>query len=238
MATAMTQPSVEPGGTVPLWVQRDWETACGRAKGKVAAVRLWDRVLTMDDRRRLGDDLDAAYAKYSGAVGMWRQLHGVSAPRAVVAVAVAIGFLDAGTGRALLRALGEEPDDPADAVEAAVASRGLVLVESPPQAFWDGEPVEVDWAGHASLWNLLWTLARASKGRGTVDAFTLRERDTGDLKFVTKRKYKLIKAPGFPLSLADLVMPAGRGTYRVALPPERIRVFERGAGDAVREWTP
>ncbi len=238
MATARTQPAAGPGDAVPLWVRRDWETAYLRVKGTAPALRLWDRVLTADDRRRLGDDLEAAYAKYRGAVGMWRQLHGVSVPRAVVAVGVRIGSLDADTGRALLCALGEESDDPADAVETAVASGGLVLVESPPQAFWDGTSIEVDWARHPSWWDLLWTLGRASKGRGAVDAFALRERGGGDPKFVTKRKHKLVNARGFPLTLADLVESAGRGTYRLALPPERIRVFERGAGDGVREWTP
>lgn len=238
MATATIQPPAGAGNAIPLWARRDWETAYLRVKGTAAALRLWDRVLSADDRRRLGGDLEAAYARHGGAVGMWRQLHGVSVPRAVVAVAIAIGFLDTGTGQALLRALGEDPDNPADAVEAAVASGGLVLVEAPRQAFWEGEPVEVDWARHTSLWELLWALARASKGGGVVDAFALQERDARDRKFVTKRKCRLVNAPGFPLSLADSVVSAGRGTYRLDLPPASIRVFERGAGDAVREWTP
>ncbi len=238
MAAAMVQPRAGSGDAIPLWVQRDWETAYQRVKGTAAALRLWQRVFTADDRRRLGNDLEAAYVQYRGAVGMWRQLHGVSGPRAVVAVAVRIGFLDADTGQTLLQALGEEPNDPDDAVELAVTAGGLVVVETPPQAFWEGNSVAVDWARHTRWWDLLWALARASKGRGAVDAFALRERDGGDRDYVKKQKHRLVHAPGFPLSLADLVVSAGRGTYRVDLPPARIRVFERGAGDAVREWTP
>lgn len=77
-----------------------------------------------------------------------------------------------------------------------------------------------------------------SKGGSAVDAFALRERDEGDPKFVTKRKCRLVSAVGFPLSLADRVVSAGRGSYRLDLPPARIRIFERGAGDSLREWTP
>jgi hypothetical protein len=169
---------------------------------------------------------------------MWIKLHGVSVPRAVVAVAVAIGFLDAGTGQTLLRALGEEPDDPGAAAEMAVASGGLVLVEVSRQVYWEGKPVEIDWGRHTAWWALLWELARASKAGATADEYTLRGGSSKDPKFITKQKYRLVTAAGFPPSLAALVAPAGRGTYRLGLPPARIRVFERGAGDALREWTP
>ena len=237
MVTA-TQFTMEQWEALPAWVKYDWQTAYLRVKGTAPALRLWHRVLTEEERRRLGGDLEAAYERDRGAVGMWMRLRGVSVPRAVVDVAVRIGFLDADTGRQLLRALGEEPDDPAEAVEAAITRGGLVLVEVPRQAYWDGEPVEIDWARHTSLWELLWELARASKGGGAVDAFVLRERGGGDPKFVTKRKCRLVSAAGFPLSLADVVVSAGRGTYRLNLLPPCIRVFERRVGDAVREWTP
>jgi len=238
MTPTATQTTADPNRTLPLWAQRDWETVCQRVKGTTAALRLWERVLTTKDRQRLGDDLEKAYFRYRGAVGMWRQLRGVSVPRAVVAVALQIGFLDAITGQVLLRELGEKPDDPADAVEAAVASGEFVLVEVPRQAFWDGKLIEVDWMRYTSQWGLLWALARASKGNSVVDACSLRERDMGDPKFVTKRKCRLVNAVGFPWSLADLVVSAGRGSYRIDLLPDRIRVFERGVGDSVREWLP
>lgn len=70
---------------------------------------------------------------------------------------------------------------------------------------------------------------------GVVDVFAPQERDARTRKFVSTRTCRLVNAPGFPVSLAESVVSAGRGTYRVDLPPTRIRVFERGAGDAVRE---
>lgn len=238
MATVTTQPSAALGGAIPEWVKLDWQTAYLRVKGTAPALRLWHRVLTEEDRRRLGGDLEEAYARHKGAVGMWVKLRGVTVPRAVVAVAIAIGFLDAGTGQALLRALGEDPDDPAAAVEAAVAGGGLVLVEVSRQVYWEGKLVEIDWGRHTTWWALLWELCRASKAGAAADEYTLRGGSSKDPKFLTKHKYRLVTAAGFPLSLADLVVPAGRGTYRLALPSARIRVFERGAGDSVREWTP
>jgi hypothetical protein len=238
MATATTQPLATSGDAIPGWVKEEWQTAYLRVKGTAAALRLWHRVLSEEDRRRLGGDREAAYARHRGAAGMWMHLRGVSLPRAVVAVAVATGFLDAGAGQALLRALGEEPDDPAAAVEMAVAGGGLVLVEVSRQAYWGGEPIEIDWGRHTARWSLLWELARASKAGAAVDEYTLRGGSSTDPKFLTKQKSRMVKAGGFPPTLAELVVPAGRGTYRLDLPPARIRVFERGAGDSLREWTP
>ncbi|MBA4192640.1 MAG: hypothetical protein C0467_32125 [Planctomycetaceae bacterium] len=169
---------------------------------------------------------------------MWRHLHGVTVPQAVVAVAVRIGFLHADLGQTLLRVLEVDPADAIDAVEAAVNSGGLVLVETPREAHWERKSIEVNWVKFSSRWDLLWALARASKGGGSVDAFTLRERNEGDPKFVTKRKCRLVNTVGFPLTLADCVVSAGSGTYRIDVPRDRVRVFERGVGDEVREWTP
>jgi hypothetical protein len=83
-------------------------------------------------------------------------------------------------------------------------------------------------------------LARASKGGEAVDVFRLRS-DSGeieDLGYVKKLKSRLVRAEGFPGSLADLIVLCGRGTYRLDLPAERIRVFEQGAAEPRREWVP
>ncbi|MCE9556546.1 MAG: hypothetical protein K8T91_24620 [Planctomycetes bacterium] len=237
MATA-TQRSTGPISSVPVWVREELQTAYLRVKGSAAAQWLWDRVLTPQEREKLGGELEEAYYQSRGAVGMWMSLRGVSLPQAVVTVATRLGFLNSETGLSILRALGEEPDDPTERVEAAVVAGGLVLVDLPRAAYWSGEAVEVDWARHTSQWELLLALARLSKGGGVVDAFALQERKEKDPGFVRKRKCRLVNAKGFPQGLADLVVGAGRGTYRLDLLPTQIRVFERGTGDVVREWTP
>lgn len=237
MATT-TQSPAPPWGALPLWAQREWKSAFLRVDGGQAALRLWHRVLTAGDRRRLGGDLDAAYTRYRGAVGMWRHLRGVSVPRAVVDVGVRTDFLDADAGRNLLRLIGEEPEDPQEALELAVAAGALVLLAPPRQAFWAGVEIAIDWERHGRPWAFLDELARAAKAGAALDAMALRERGGRDTDFLKKRKCSLVNADGFPVALADLVMPAGRGTYRLDLPPARIRVFERGAVDSLREWTP
>lgn len=236
MATTAQHPA-GPGHALPARLVEAWRTAYLGAKAPDTAGWLWHRVLTADDRRRLGGDLDGAYARYGGAAGMWRHLRGVSVPQAVVEVATRYGRLDAATGRALLREFGEEPDDPAAAVESAVASGALVLVEVPRELYWAGEAVPVEWGRHAALWALVWELARASKAGAAVDEYVLRGGASTDPKYTTKLKSRLVRVAGFPATLAARVVSAGRGTYRLDLPPSRIRVFERGAGDSVREWT-
>lgn len=223
---------------MPAWAKEEWTTAFQRVKGAAVAVRLWERVLTEADRRRLGGDLEAAYALHGGAVGMWRHLRGVTVPRAVVDVGVRVGFLDADGGRTLLRVIGEEPIDPAEAVETAVARGDLVLVEVMREVYWEGTLVGIDWRVNTAGWAFVWDLARASKAGAAVDAFTLRGGSSNDPKYVTKLKGRVVNVAGFPMTLADLVVPVGRGTYRLNLPPARIRVFERGSGDSLREWTP
>ncbi len=237
MAT-MTQPPAPPGGAIPLWAQRDWQTARLRVTGKPAALLLWHRVLTEGDRRRLGGDLELAYDRYGGAVGMWVYLRGVSVPRAVVNVGVRTGFLDADRGGKLLCVIGEEPDDPQEALEMAVAAGALVLVATPRQAFWAGKVIAIDWERHGKPWVFLDELARAAKAGAALDAMALRESGGRDTDFLKKWKCALVNADGFPVPLADLVVLAGRGTYRLNLSPARIRVFERGAVDSLREWTP
>jgi hypothetical protein len=69
------------------------------------AERLWDRVLTDKEKKKLGGDFLAA-ARNGRAVGMWMRLHGVNQLRALVEVAYAVEFVKAQTRDWLLRELG------------------------------------------------------------------------------------------------------------------------------------
>lgn len=220
------------------WVRDVWETVRQGVIPATVAERLWERVLTHDDRRRLGGDLERAWRRCHGTAGIWMHLRGVSYSRAVVAVATRCLGLDADTGAALLRELGEIPNDPVDAVEWAVQAGHLVVVETPRQAFWEQMEIKIKWARHNVSWKLLWELARVSKAGEVLDAESFRGAPTSNAACLTKARSRLVNSDQFPTSLEDRIVVARRASYRIDLPAEQIRVFESVGGGSIREWTP
>src|ERR1700737_4793603 len=81
-----------------------------RIRPLVAAERLWECVLTEEERQCLGGDFRTAYGRH-GTAGMWAKLRGVSGERAAVDVGHALGLMDAATQQWLLRELGQLPND-------------------------------------------------------------------------------------------------------------------------------
>jgi hypothetical protein len=81
-------------------------------KPLAAAERLWERVLTAKERKRLGRELASCYRRLGGTAGMWMELHGVPYERAVIDVAYKLGFLRDSDRRWLLREIGEDIPPP------------------------------------------------------------------------------------------------------------------------------
>ena len=54
------------------------------------------------------------------------------------------------------------------AINEAIANRDLVLIQEPRKAYWDGEPIEVDWYRHKQSWRFLMALARKATRRSPV----------------------------------------------------------------------
>jgi hypothetical protein len=108
MSTASSQSALPPSVLEALQLQAH------RISPIVSAKMLWDKVLTEDDRRRLGSDLYAAYNVRHGTIGMWMWLHNVNYPRAVVDVAWALGFLDPVNHDWLRKEIGETRQKSAD----------------------------------------------------------------------------------------------------------------------------
>jgi hypothetical protein len=79
-----------------------------------SAERLWERVLTAEDRQRLGGDLALCYTRLRGTAGIWMELRGVSYERAIIEVARGLGFLRDRNAEWLLREIREEPAPPTD----------------------------------------------------------------------------------------------------------------------------
>jgi hypothetical protein len=218
---------------LPKRVVDELQTNARHIKAAMSAAWLWERVLTERERQSLGGDLVAAWRRY-GTAGMWIQLRGVSAERAVVDVPHALGLITDGTWRWLLRELGEVHDDPEEALQAAVAGGGLVLVEHTRAVYWQGKELAVAWEKHSALWGFFWEVCRQAKAGQAVDHTTL---GSTDVSVVAKQKSRLLGTKGFPRALGDLIKPAGRYTQKLDLPREQIRIFETVVNETLRERT-
>jgi hypothetical protein len=80
----------------------------------VAAARVWERLLTANQRRQLGGDLEKVFGAL-GTAGIWMRLNGVSRPRAIIDISRKISLVDEPTAEWLLGEFGERtPQKPAD----------------------------------------------------------------------------------------------------------------------------
>ena len=206
-----------------------------RTRPPVSAQKLWDEVLTPADRTRLGGDFCEAFRTYDGTVGMWKTLRGVSGERALIDVAKKLNFLTEESRQWLLREVGELSDDPEEMVSLAVRAGGLVIVESPRAAYWQGQLIEIDWQRRDALWNYLLELARHSKGKGSIDRTCFG--DKVGMNYVAQQKNRLTGLRNFPLSLADCISSFGRGSQKLDLSPSQIRILQLETIESLREWT-
>lgn len=205
-----------------------------RVKSPAAALRMWERLLTEQDRKRLGGDLEKAYRAHSTA-GMWMRLRGVSLERAVVDLAYGLGFLTESTRDWLLRELGQRFEDAQRTVDEAIIQSKLVVTEKPRQAIWNGEPIEIDWDRERALWSLFWELCQKSKRSQPVTREDLAERMSPSA--FSTRKGRLVNHPEFPKTLEGLVEAKRDGGYQLDLPPQDIRIFLVEEDGKVTEWT-
>lgn len=205
-----------------------------RIKSFDSAQRMWERLLTEKDRERLGGDLEQAYLTLATA-GMWMKLRGVTLERAVVDVAYGIGCMDQSTRDWLLREIGQRHEDSQRTVDEAMLQNRLVVIEKPRQAFWNGEPFEIDWDKEPALWSLFLELCQKSKRSQPVKAEDLAEKMTPSA--FSTRKGRLVNHPGFPKTMIDVVESKPGGGYQLNLQPQDIRIFLVEQEDKIREWT-
>ncbi len=90
------------------------ERLCALVQNQSAARRMWERLLSPEERRQLGDDIRQADWT-GGPVGMQMRLRGVSQTRAIVELARGLGFINEATETWLLREFGEPSVPPAGA---------------------------------------------------------------------------------------------------------------------------
>ena len=191
-----------------------------------------DRAL---DQKRLGSNLEFAYSNYGGTAGMWAKLRGVTLDRAVLDVAQLLGVLSDGDHAWLLREVGEFADA-AVAMQDAMDAGHFVILERPREAYWNAKKIQVDWDKDNKLWEYVWELGRCAKSGRQIDRFNFGDNSYGNI--VINLKSRLTGKKQFPLGLADKIIPSGRGSQKLTLPPERIRIFQVSVGGDPTEWTP
>lgn len=214
-------------------VQKLQETALKVRTPNVAA-ELWQKVFSVPEKLRLGDDLETAY-QAGGAVGMWSKIHSCSAVRAIIDIAHTLNLLTEHDRNWLLREAGEALDVEA-AYEIAIRNNLLVFNAARHEIHWNGERIEFEWARHEAKWAYLWELACHAKAGLTLDYTVLGGRKSP--KYLSKTKSEIAKLDCFPLELADAIISCGTGTQRLEIESTEIRLFERDLGGEFREWTP
>ncbi len=197
-----------------------------------SARRMWTDILTQEERDQLGNDLRVAYAD-GKTVGIWMRLHHVSQRRAIIEVARQMDFLTDRAADRLIRDIGEHFETIEQAIEDAIRSCGLVVNERDRQVYFDGSLVELDWHRNQAAWNYFIILCQQAKERSTVDRMLLG--DHKDPAYLSKQKSRLTSIGKFPYGLADLIVEAGRGTQRLNLPPDQIRIFQRRSMEVLSE---
>ena len=213
---------------LPERVVEELETQRLRVKSFTVARRMWEDVLTDEDRQRLGGNLEEAWRKWSGTLGIWMELRGVSPSRAIIEVASEMSFLEPSVRDRLLCAIGEPEDDEDRKIDTATSTTSLVLVERPRQAFWRQDPIDIDWDRHAASWSFFWELARKAKQKKAITHFDIGEKCTATA--LATRKGRLVNHRRFPAKLGILIEAAKGGGYRMELPPQEIRLFEDREG--------
>lgn len=102
---------------LPIRVREALETAKLRIQNPEGAQYLWERVMTPAQRKRLGNNLEAAYQGFGGTIGIWHHLRGGKPLRAIVDAAHALNLLSESDSRWLVRELDESNrprESPAD----------------------------------------------------------------------------------------------------------------------------
>jgi hypothetical protein len=121
-----------------------------------------------------------------------------------------------------LRQLYEGETPQSAAIEEAIASEGLVVIEDPPKVFWQGAAIEAEWEKHPSCWKLLFALASKGGSVGACDVFDkMVAVSTLPVTINRLRRY-------LPASLHKRIVPgAVPGSYRLDLERRRISIFAR-----------
>lgn len=202
---------------LPVRVCRAMKEARARVMLAASARMLWEQELTSAEKKLLGDDLEAAW-RHEGTVRMWMRVRGVSRRRAILDLAVKLDLMSPGRHRWLLREVGESCDDAQEAIEEAVQTKRLVLIEKPRAAYWHGKAIDIDWEKRRAPWDYFWELCWRALRDESVDDSCFSNRKPG---YSAKQMSRLSKLQGFPGDLS-LLIDSTKGSQKLKIAPDKI----------------
>lgn len=217
---------------VPENVRREMDELFYKTRGSHIKRLLWTTVFTESDRKWIQRNISDDEWTKSSPVQIWMKLRGVSDRRAILEIALKCELITREKHEWLAREIGIEGQSLPVEVRDAILARGLVLIETPPSAYWCGKEIACDWEKMKVVWEYFFKLARAAKRRGHI---TFRDFDARtDARNLTNWKHRLCKCDEVLDKIGTLIS-SRRGDHWLDLPPEKIHVFGHIPGQGLRE---
>jgi len=117
-------------------------------------------------------------------------------------------------------------DESLSDLEEAISTGGLVIQTSSRRAYWECQPIDLDWTRHARLWELLLALAQ-SRGRTVVTPSSIYGNTDSSKDFRALRTLKCELIRKLPSSIRSLIRAVhGQQCYRLDLGSDRIFLLD------------
>jgi hypothetical protein len=204
------------------------------ARSTDIAEKIWKQVLNESQRQAAGKTFAEAAQKFTG-VDFWIKAYGGSSLRAAFEIAKRFHIITETDLHDLLEDAGEPPAvDETDAdyeqiVNSIVPSMLLVVLDDPPEVFFEGKQIEIDsWRNRRALWTYWWLLCRSCRLGVTLDGSSFNAK--AGRSYLAGQKSRLKWMDGFPTKLTQLIKPTGGRTQTLDFKRDEIRVFEAVAG--------
>ncbi|MFW6039431.1 MAG: hypothetical protein ACOC9P_03035 [bacterium] len=245
----MTKTPEGTGGQLPQHLLDQLQYLLDHLHDAGCAWRLWERVLTREERQRLGDDFEAAFQKWPGAELLFAVARDLPRDLALIDAARKLKILDREDWTSLNRAMIEAypqlaeyrtrgtsiaagmPDAVEQAFEEARTRRILAVLACHGLriACWRDCQIPIDWGKYPKLWDLFFTLAKRAERGNAVDWHTAGAKGPKNLKDRIYRLRKDIMAssldePG-KTELDTAIVFADEGMYKLDLPPDEVKVI-------------
>jgi hypothetical protein len=197
-------------------------------------VKLHEQLLTTNERHDY--DEEARQWERPVPIDMWiTRRRGISHKLAIVQLAYRADVLPLSDRDWLLRELGEEC--PIDwEIQHAVSLGGLVVVDAPRVAFWDGLKIRLHWKDKPMMWRTLSQLAAKARINAPLTEADIYRREAASNSALANVIGRLKKK--LPPTLSALIRPGIESrTHQLHLDPDRIRVFTTARRAAISRST-